>query len=222
MNISMDLNSALKDKLKTHGYPATRENIKNVNQTVLTEMLYSFAGDCIDHLIETNPENLISEESYQNMVGSMSLDDFLDIAEEEYKELTGIPEPVPFKETLWQISSEEKDDNLDDIGKTFCDFIDTVILNFMYSNQYFSENEFIGSESDMHWYSEEQGIYEFDCSIRSIFERNGKYYRFSIGYVFTYKDLESELAFQECLTDMENSLKSQIQGCYQNDKPSAF
>lgn len=220
MNISMDLSSALKDKLTTYGYPATRENIENFDQSTLTEMLYCFAYDSIDHLIKTNSENLISDESYKYLVGSMSLDDFLDKAEEEYQELTGEVKPAPFKETIWESSSDE---SLEAIGDTFCDFVDTVILNFMYSNQYFSENEFIASEPELHWYPvEQEGIYAFDCFIQSIFERNGKFHQFSIGYVFTYKDLESELAFQECLTDMEKGLKSQIQGCYQNDKPSAF
>ncbi|WP_439187823.1 hypothetical protein [Bacillus subtilis] len=154
-----------------------------------------------------------------NLVGSMSLNEFLEIAKEEYQALTGIPEAIPFDKALLQSHSEE---SLEAICGTFCDFIDTVILNFMDHNQFFSENEFISYEPAMYCDSDEQGINEFDCFVESIFKRNGKYHFFRIGYVFTYKDIENEFTFQTCLTAIENSLKSQIQGCYQNDKPSTF
>lgn len=98
--------------------------------------------------------------------------------------------------------------------------MDTFIVNFMRENHYFSDDLFLESRPDMHWSISDQELHEFECYIETIFKRNEEYCFFRMCHTFTFKDFENEQAFQTCLRSMENCLKSQIQGCYQNVKPS--
>ncbi|MGG1338493.1 hypothetical protein ABE196_18895 [Bacillus subtilis] len=216
MEINLTLsNETIKDILLQCGYPATMENIERVDYDCLTDMLYSDLFENLVYLIQTyGSEQLVTLDEYKKMIGSFSLNEFIEIATEEYREQLNIPYSVPFNEI---IKDSNKESELDAVGYTLCDFMDTFIVNFMRENHYFSDDLFLESRPDMHWSISD---HEFECYIETIFKRNEQYCFFRMCHTFTFKDFENEQAFQTCLRNMENCLKSQIQGCYQNVKPS--
>ncbi|MES5398267.1 hypothetical protein ABU952_19430 [Bacillus amyloliquefaciens] len=221
MEINLTLsNETIKETLLQCGFPATKENIDGIDYSCLIDMLYSDLFENLSHLIQTyGSEQLVTSDEHKKIIGSFSLDEFIEIATEEYRERLNIQSSVPFNEVL-KVNKTEAE--LDEVGYTFCDFMDTFIVNFMKENHYFSDDMFLESRPDMHWSISDQGLHEFECFIETFFKRNEKYCTFRMCHTFTFKDIENEQAFQTCLRSLENCLKSQIQGCYQNVKPSAF
>ncbi|MFT3657320.1 hypothetical protein DALLNEIH_03778 [Bacillus sp. B01(2024)] len=219
MEIKLTLrNETVKDILLQCGFPATKENIESIDYSCLTDMLYSDLYENLVHLIQTyGSEQLVTSDEHKKMIGSFSLNEFIETATEEYREQRNIRDSVPFNEIL---KDSKKEGELDAVGWTLCDFMDTFIVNFMRENHYFSDDLFLESRPDMHWSINNQGLHELECYIETIFKRNEKYCFFRMCHTFTFKDFENEQAFQACLRSMENCLKSQIQGCYQNVKPS--
>lgn len=219
MEINLTLsNETIEDILLQCGYPATKENIERIDYVCLADMLYSDLFENLVHLIQTyGSEQLVTSDEYKKMIGSFSLNEFIEIATEEYREQRNIRYSVPFNEIL---KDSKKEGELDAVGWTLCDFMDTFIVNFMRENHYFSDDLFLESRPDMHWSISDQELHEFECYIETIFKRNEEYCFFRMCHTFTFKDFENEQAFQTCLRSMENCLKSQIQGCYQNVKPS--
>lgn len=208
-------NKTIKAILLQCGYPATKENIERIDYVCLTDMLYSDLFENLVHLIQTyGSEQLVTLDEHKKIIGSFSLDELIEIATEEYKEQLNIRYSVPFNEIIKDSNTESE---LDAVGYTLCDFMDTFIVNFMRENHYFSDDLFLESRPDMHWSLSD---HEFECYIETIFKRNEQYCFFRMCHTFTFKDFENEQAFQACLRSMENCLKSQIQGCYQNVKPS--
>lgn len=102
MEINLTLsNETIEDILLQCGYPATKENIERIDYVCLTDMLYSDLFENLVHLIQTyGSEQLVTSDEYKKMIGSFSLNEFIEIATEEYREQRNIRYSVPFNEIL--------------------------------------------------------------------------------------------------------------------------
>ncbi|MCY7883541.1 hypothetical protein MOD62_20720 [Bacillus spizizenii] len=216
-------NESIKDAFEKSGIPSTRENMEKLDTNQVTELIYSYAYDSLEFVIEdTEPDTFISQKQYDRMVGSFSLDDFHDIADTEFREVS--PESIKhmaFVDALqeFQHNSIIDFDDIHSAGVVFCHFLDGVLDNFLIENGYFTENEFLDFTPIWCTKQDEQRI-EYDCKIVSVFERNNKKAFFKVEYTFSITDIESEKAFQTALSAIEDSIKPQIIGVYQNGSNS--
>ncbi|MGG0777312.1 hypothetical protein ABE060_19090 [Bacillus rugosus] len=212
-------NESIKEAFEKCGIPSTRENMEKLDTNQVTELIYSYAYDSLEYVIkDSDPDTFISQKQYDQMVGSYSLDQFHCIADYEFREVA----PEEFKHMAFIDALHEFKHNslvdfgdIDSAGEVFCHFLDGVLDNFLIENGYFTDDEII--ESTPRWFTyEDEHRLEFECRIVSEFERNNKKAFFKVEYTFSITDIESEKAFQTALSAIEDSIKPQIIGVYQN------
>ncbi|KAF2423620.1 hypothetical protein [Bacillus subtilis] len=220
INIS---NESIKEAFEKCGIPSTRENMEKLDTNQVTELIYSYAYDSLEYVIEdADPETFMSQKQYDQMIGSFSLDEFHDIADTEFREVA--PEEfkhMAFIDALYQFQHNPFIDffDVDSAREVFCHFLDAVLNNFLIENGYFTDDEIIESTPRCITYVDEHQL-EFECRIYSEFERNNKKAFFEVEYTFSITDIESEKAFQTALSAIEDSIKPQIIGVYQNGSNS--
>ncbi|MGR0121667.1 hypothetical protein [Bacillus halotolerans] len=212
-------NESIKEAFEKCGIPSTRENMEKLDTNQVTELLYSYAYDSLEYVIkDSDPDTFISQKQYDQMVGSYSLDDFHYIADTEFSE--DGPERfkhMAFVDALYKFQNNLfiETDEIDSAGNVFCNFLDGVLDNFLIENGYFTDEECLESTPRWFIYEDEHRL-EFECTIDSVFERNNEKAFFYVEYTFSITDIESEKAFQTALSAIEDSIKPQIIGVYQN------
>ncbi|MFA1782437.1 hypothetical protein ACDX77_19370 [Bacillus velezensis] len=216
---------SIKEAFEKCGIPATRENMENLDTNQVSDLIYSFAYDSLEYVIkdtDTDPDTFISQKQYDQMVGSFSLDEFHYLADTEFREVA--PESLQhmtFADALHKLQYNSPTDFYDNypVGDVFCYFLGCVLDNFLFKNNLFSADEFDSSVPDFCIWEDKQ-LLEFHCIIESIFKRNNNKVCFSLQYVFSISDIQSEEAFQTALSAIEDSIKFQITGVYQNGSNS--
>lgn len=212
---------SIKEAFEKCGIPATRENMENLDTNQVSDLIYSFAYDSLEYVIkdtDTDPDTFISQKQYDQMVGSFSLDEFHYLADTEFREVA--PEGLKhmtFADALYKFQYNSPTDY--PAGVVFCYFLGCVLDNFLFKNNFFSADEFVSSERDFCIWEDKQRL-KFDCVINSIFKRNNNKVCFSLQHVFSISDIQSEEAFQTALSAIEDSIKFQITGVYQNGSNS--
>lgn len=214
---------SIKEAFEKCDIPATRENMENLDTNRVSDLIYSHAYDSLEFIISNaDPDTFISQEQYDQMVGSFSLDDFHDIADTEFREV--VPERfkhMAFVDALheFQHNSIIDFDDIHSVGIVFCHFLDGVLDNFLIENGYFTEHEFV-DYTPLWCTNQDEQLLEFKCEIVSIYERNNNKVCFNLRHVFSISDIQSEEAFQTALSAIEDSIKPQIIGVYQNGSNS--
>ncbi len=152
-----------------------------------------------------------------------TLDQFHSIANYEYREQA--PEKfrhLTFKDALY-VFQQNKNTNLDDIeeciGKVFCHFLEAVLSEVLLPNEFFSDDEYLDSHPKF-WINDGQPTLNCECTVRVVYERNSNYAVFNVGYSFSISDIETEQVFKTALSTIEDNIKSQIIGVYQNESDS--
>ncbi|WP_039076315.1 hypothetical protein [Bacillus sp. MSP13] len=216
-------NSCIKDTFEKCGIAPTREHMEKLDVNETWEQIRQHAFNALENVIKNaDPDTFISQKQYDQMVGSFSLDDFHCLADTEFREVASENyQGMEFAHALYNFENNEPrgSSEIESAGRVFCHFLECVLDNFLFENGYFTDDEFEYSVPDF-YIDEDQELLEFHCVVDSIFIRNNRKVFFKVGYIFTNTDIESEKAFQTALSAIEDNIKSQIIGVYQNESDS--